>query len=233
MPVKPRSQVFDHPLVKREWKNIWIKRETNLREKAKYQMEKLSQGTKILPLLHPGDICRVQNQTGRFPRRWDRHGQIIKQGAHNQYVVKLSGSNRLTLRNRKFLRKIISPPTNIHMYPDNFVGENQGIEKPVDITPSPPIPDPPISNVVHPPELPVALNDDAVIEHTQPTTHDADETDHEAPHQAHEGLDITNEHTEENNHRTNVVVTTRNRPSRTRDPPSWHKDYKMGAFTNC
>ena len=224
MPVKPRSQVFDHPLVKPEWKDIWEKRETTLQERAQHQVEKLSRGTKTLPLLHPGDICRVQNQTGRFPRRWDRSGQIIKQGGHNQYVVKLSGSNRLSLRNRKYLRKIMTPPTHVHVYPDNSSGGNQGREEQVEVTPSP----------VHPPELPTIPRDDTVDEHQQHTTNDADEHPSEASHQDHEGLqNHTNEHTiVENNHRNDIDNMPQNRPQRSRAKPSWHLDYEMGAFTN-
>ena len=61
--------------------------------------------TKSLPPLKVGDLVRVQNQIGNAPRKWDKSGTIVEVRQHDQYVVKVDGSNRATLRNRKFLRK--------------------------------------------------------------------------------------------------------------------------------
>ena len=47
----------------------------------------------------------VQNQVGNKPRRWDKTGTIVECKDFDQYLVKMDGSGRLTLRNRKFLRK--------------------------------------------------------------------------------------------------------------------------------
>ena len=57
----------------------------------------------------------VQNQTGRFPKRWDRSGTIVETRDNEQYVVKMAGSGRLTLRNRRFLRKctLASTPSTV------------------------------------------------------------------------------------------------------------------------
>ena len=53
-----------------------------------------------------GDPVSVQNQTGNCPRRWDKTGRIAEVLNHGQYVVKMDGSGRCTLRNRgKFLRR--------------------------------------------------------------------------------------------------------------------------------
>ena len=48
---------------------------------------------------------RVQNQNGNSPLKWDRTGQVVQVGDHDQYIVRVDGSRRLTKRNRKFLRK--------------------------------------------------------------------------------------------------------------------------------
>ena len=54
-----------------------------------------------------GDNVRVQNQTGEKPTRWDNTGVVVEVKEFDQYVVKMDGTGRLSLRNRKFLRKII------------------------------------------------------------------------------------------------------------------------------
>ena len=45
-----------------------------------------------------------KNQSGNFPGKWDRSGIVIESKGHEQFVVKVAGTGRLTLRNRRFLR---------------------------------------------------------------------------------------------------------------------------------
>ena len=47
----------------------------------------------------------IQNQSGRFPKKWDKSGEVIEVKGNDQYAVKVAGSGRVTLRNRRFLRK--------------------------------------------------------------------------------------------------------------------------------
>ena len=47
----------------------------------------------------------IQNQTGPHPTKWNKTGVVVEVKQHDQYLVRVDGSNRLTLRNRKFLRK--------------------------------------------------------------------------------------------------------------------------------
>ncbi len=54
--------------------------------------------------LQPLCVC-IQNQTSRQPLKWDKTGIIIELHQHNQYAVKVDCSGRVTLRNRKFLRR--------------------------------------------------------------------------------------------------------------------------------
>ena len=57
--------------------------------------------------MREGDPVFIQNQdksSGR-PLKWDRQGTIIACKQHDQYLVKVQGSGKLTLRNRRFLRK--------------------------------------------------------------------------------------------------------------------------------
>jgi hypothetical protein len=42
-----------------------------------------------------------------YPLKWDKTGVIIEVRQFDQYAVKVDGSGRVTLRNRKFLRKYV------------------------------------------------------------------------------------------------------------------------------
>ena len=55
----------------------------------------------------PGDRVRIQNQTGPHPNKWDMTGIVIEVRQFHQYLIRIDGSGRQTLRNRKFLRKFI------------------------------------------------------------------------------------------------------------------------------
>ena len=99
LPFKPNSQVFDHNMIKPLWETIWDKRQQTLVNRSDRQLRELNHHTKRLPNLATGDQCRVQNQCGQFPGRWHRTGKIVEAKDHDQYLVKLDGSNRLTLRN--------------------------------------------------------------------------------------------------------------------------------------
>ena len=81
-------------------------REKALAKRAVSNMERLTVGTRELPPLSVGDSVLVQNQIGNHPSKWDITGVVVEIKEFDQYVLKIDGSGRLTLRNRKFLRKI-------------------------------------------------------------------------------------------------------------------------------
>ncbi|CAL4067943.1 unnamed protein product, partial [Meganyctiphanes norvegica] len=89
------------------WLEALNAREAALRNRHVRTHERLSEHTRRLPPLRVGDHVRLQNQTGNFPLKWDRTGIIVEVRQFDQYLVKTDGSNRATLRNRKFLRKIL------------------------------------------------------------------------------------------------------------------------------
>ena len=70
--------------------------------------ERLSENVKKLKPLEVGDACVVQNQSGNYPKRWDKTSTVIEIGKFDQYRVRMDGSRRITLRNKKFLRKVDS-----------------------------------------------------------------------------------------------------------------------------
>jgi hypothetical protein len=56
----------------------------------------------------------IQNLVGNQPRRWERTGVVIEVRQFHQYVVRVDGTGRVTLRNRQHLRKFspfFSKPT--------------------------------------------------------------------------------------------------------------------------
>ena len=64
--------------------------------------------TRRLPPLVVGHHMHIQNQTGPHPNKWDKTGVIIEVHQFDQYVVRVDGSGRITLRNLKFLRRYVS-----------------------------------------------------------------------------------------------------------------------------
>ena len=89
------------------WTETLEAREEALRKRHMLAAERWSEHTKRLPPLSVGDHVHIQNQTGPHPLKWDKTGQIIEVKQHDQYVIRTDGSGRVTLRNRKFLRKFI------------------------------------------------------------------------------------------------------------------------------
>lgn len=91
--------------------NTWLEtmtaREEALRNRHMRDAERLTLYTRRLLPLVVGDHVRIQNQVGPNPLKWDKTGTIIEVRQFDQYVVKVDGSGRVTLRNRKFLRKYV------------------------------------------------------------------------------------------------------------------------------
>ena len=89
------------------WEETLTAREEALRNCHMRAHERWSEHTKRLPPLQVGDHVRIQNQIGNFPKRWDKTGTVIEVRQFDQYAIKVHGSGRVTLRNRKFLRRYL------------------------------------------------------------------------------------------------------------------------------
>ena len=98
------------------WHETLKAREEALRKRHIRMADTWAEHTKRLPPLAVGDSVRVQNQTGHHPNKCDKTGSVVEVRQHDQYVVKIDGSGRVTLRNRRFLRKF-SPVRNEHPPP--------------------------------------------------------------------------------------------------------------------
>ena len=114
IPVHP-GRYLPHPT----WRETLLAREEALRNRHMKISERLTEHTRILPPLVVGDCVRIQNQRGHYPTKWDKTGVVIEVRQYDQYVVKVDGSNRVTLRNRKFLRKFtpVIPREKMITYP--------------------------------------------------------------------------------------------------------------------
>ena len=90
--------------LRQEWQEISHMRAQALAKRAVTEIEKKGQE---LPELKSGDSVQVQNQYGNHPKKWTNTGIIAEVLPNRQYQVIVDGSRRVTLRNRKFLRRIV------------------------------------------------------------------------------------------------------------------------------
>ena len=97
IPVHP-GRYLPHPT----WRETLIAREEALRNRHHKICERLTEHTRNLPPLKIGDYVRIQNQTGVNPTKWDRTGMVVEVRQYDQYVIRVDGSGRVTLRNRKW-----------------------------------------------------------------------------------------------------------------------------------
>ena len=100
-----RLEKFSNEAVKPTWREAWAAKESALRTRFVKTAEKINEHAQKLEKLNIGDRCLVQNQTGNYPKRWERTGIVMEIGRHDQHTIKIDGSGRLTVRNRRFLRK--------------------------------------------------------------------------------------------------------------------------------
>ena len=97
----PMGRYCPHPT----WKETLAHREQALAKRHAREHEKWQQHTQPLPPLRVGDHVYLQNLTGNHPKRWERTGAVVEVRQFHQYVVRVDGSGRLTIRNRQHLRK--------------------------------------------------------------------------------------------------------------------------------
>jgi len=128
--LSPAEIIFGHPLrdglpqisksqvihnngnLRPEWREAWESKEDAIRSRLVKNCERLEAHSRELEPLREGDSVLIQNQTPSSSRskKWDRQGTIIATGDNDQYLVKVDGSGRLTLRNRRFLRRFETKP---------------------------------------------------------------------------------------------------------------------------
>ena len=102
-PLRDHLPRFERKL-RSEWERIADSREVAL---AKRTVIRVPTAGRELQPLKIGDCVQIQNQTGNNPTKWDSTGVITGVLPHRQYQVVKDGSRRITLRNRRFLKKIM------------------------------------------------------------------------------------------------------------------------------
>ena len=160
--------------------------------------ERWSKHTKRLPPLQVEDHVHIQNQIGNFPKRWDKTGTIIEVRQFDQYAIKVNGSGRVTLQNRKFLRKylpVITPAKPRSILDDLRppiplqIIENLPSQHPLSLTDTPPSP---VATMHSSPNETHPVPDHCPPPLAQPTSPISPPTDHtpagSAPSQPPKGL---------------------------------------------
>ena len=104
--INKKENIFFNAQFRASWRDAWKQKEMALRTRYQGCQKRLEEHSKALPPLRVGDRVSIQNQYGRRPNKWERTGTIVEERDFDKYVVKVDGSGRLTLRNRRFLRKL-------------------------------------------------------------------------------------------------------------------------------
>ena len=109
----PAEIVFGRPIqdnlpqVPQEgWKRINDGREIGMARVKIDKKETYDLGKRNMEPLENGDVVIIQNMTGPHPKKWMRTGTVIENLGNRQYSVRVDGSRRLILRNRKNLKRI-------------------------------------------------------------------------------------------------------------------------------
>ena len=147
-----------------EWTLLREDRERALATRREHDGTRLARYTKHHPPLPVGTHVAVQNQTGRNKTKWDKTGVILENKPHSQVLVRMDGSRRMTLRNRKFVKQIIPPqqtaglpiPRHLPSHPQH----TDGVSDPYDV--------PDAIREQQAPQVAPDLVDDVQQDHQQP-----------------------------------------------------------------
>jgi len=106
---RPINDHLPNPITPRKvWSELANAREKTFdRRRTLASKHANSKPARKLSPLSIGDTVAIQNQTGQHSLRWDRTGIISETLSHEQYRVLIDGSRRTTLRNRRFLHRIM------------------------------------------------------------------------------------------------------------------------------
>ena len=189
--MSPAQVIFGHPIrdflpikpnmykPRKEWLLTSDMRELALARRHGRQEDTLKEHTKKLPNLRVSDTVMVQNQSGPHPTKWDRSGIVLETLPHDQYRVKMDGSGRHTIRNRRFLKPITTytalssrphatPQASMPLIVPTQEGEEEEDTGTVQAAPTPLHP---VSVNIGEPAQPVLteLDQPGQVEHDQPT----------------------------------------------------------------
>ena len=99
-----------HYKIDQHWRKTLRQRELQMARKNERVEEKYDEGASPLTPLEEGQRVRIQDPSTKL---WDRKGVIVEAARHRQYKVRLDGSGRMSLRNRRHLRVTSSPTSSL------------------------------------------------------------------------------------------------------------------------
>ena len=99
-----RLEKYSNPHILLLWRDAWAAKEEALRTRIARTTESLRMHSRPIRPFSTGEKVFLQNQRGPHPNKWDRSKEVLESAGHDQYRVKVDGSGRITLRNRRFLR---------------------------------------------------------------------------------------------------------------------------------
>jgi hypothetical protein len=88
----------------KDWAVSQEHRERTLDNKREMDHQRWSHRTKDLDDLEVGTAVAIQNQTEPNPTKWDKTGVVLENIPNSKVMIKVDGSRRVTLRNRRFVR---------------------------------------------------------------------------------------------------------------------------------
>ena len=130
------TPIFENKMILGQWHHAWAAKEQAIKSRLIQTCRQLEPRSRELLSLREGDQVLVQNQNKSNTRfnKWDQQGTVIALNDKDQYLIKIHGSGRVTLRNRRFLKKFKSlSGFNTKAWPRSMpVADNQsGVSKDV------------------------------------------------------------------------------------------------------
>lgn len=236
--ISPAMCVFGHPIrdfipvvpgkyrPHETWRETLRAREEALRKRHIRTTDTWAEHTKRLPPLVVGDLVRIQNQTGPHPKKWDKTGTVVEVRQHDQYVIKVDGSGRVTLRNRRFLRKF--SPIHNNMPPPRSIYDDLATRVPTSApvaTPSLPDSDiPPAPTEPSTALIPLSAGSPIPEPPVTPATPRQGALRSMTPQSSPQSPTPQGPHAEPN---TTSPASSPRRSARASHVPVWHKDYVM------
>ena len=101
-----------------QWAHHLRQREFLFSKANQLQKEKYDVSSKPLKDLHCGDHVLCQNVRNN---KWEKSGVVIEVDQYRHYHIKMDGSGRISLRNRRHLRKVLVEKPTIPMLPSSQV----------------------------------------------------------------------------------------------------------------
>ena len=171
-----RDHVPAHPSryhLHSSWLLTAKRREEEYSKRNHVLVDKYNRHARPLQPLPVGTNVIIQNRGKKNPRQWLRTGRIVEALPHRQYRIKMDGSGRVTLQNRRFIRVatfitpfIIPSPTSIqqtdHLPPPSAPVQppTDNITQPLITLPLAPVPETdslPLTSTESTPVLPTSL----------------------------------------------------------------------------